>query len=314
MCSLAFLLCSGGNHVASNPSPTRISSAMWELWLKFKAFESKVKLGGIYADKPGYHNAREHLSSHDYSVEEVANDREGSAKLASAIDLTLPAAEMRKYSKRLDDAMKAKDGRLYINGEPIVREYIGTLDSRTVRCYMLTGGKAQGVGADSGPDSGRDRSHLGHIHISFIRKFAASADAIGRILSILKGETIADWQKATGGKPSGPPASSGGGSALPVDGVLGPKTISRWQRVMGTPVDGKISPNSELVKAVQRFLNAHGANPKLAVDGKGIAQNGKVTHTIRALQRYLGTPTDGKLDKPSDCIKALQRRLNTNRF
>jgi len=108
-----------------------------------------------------------------------------------------------------------------------------------------------------------------------------------------------------------PPAKP---SPLKVDGVLGSDTIRRWQQVMHTPVDGKISNPSDLVKAVQRLLNAHGAKPALVVDGKGIEQDGKVTHTIRALQKYLGTPTDGKLSKPSDCIKALQKRLNSNTF
>jgi peptidoglycan hydrolase-like protein with peptidoglycan-binding domain len=60
---------------------------------------------------------------------------------------------------------------------------------------MLTGGKPQGVGADSGPDSGRDKSHLWHIHISFIRKFAELWDAFERVLSILKGETYSAWAK-----------------------------------------------------------------------------------------------------------------------
>jgi lysozyme family protein len=32
--------------------------------------------------------------------------------------------------------------------------------------------------------------------------------------------------------------------------------------------------------------------------------------TIRALQRYLGTPADGVLSRESKAIKALQRRLN----
>ncbi|MFI6272802.1 M15 family metallopeptidase [Micromonospora zamorensis] len=43
-----------------------------------------------------------------------------------------------------------------------------------------------------------------------------------------------------------------------VDGKLGAATIRRWQQVMGTPVDGKISEVSSLVKAVQRLLRSKG--------------------------------------------------------
>jgi hypothetical protein len=102
---------------------------------------------------------------------------------------------------------------------------------------------------------------------------------------------------------------------LTVDGELGPNTIKRWQMVMGTGVDGKISPsNSDLVKAVQRRLKDT-VDSTIVVDGEGIAQDGKVTKTIGALQRYLKAPVDGKIDKPkSETVKALQRRLNEGRF
>jgi len=102
---------------------------------------------------------------------------------------------------------------------------------------------------------------------------------------------------------------------LDVDGELGPKTIKKWQQVMGTPADGKITPgNSELVRAVQRRLRAT-VNSNLSVDGDGIYQNGRYYKTVAALQTYLGTPVDGYLSSPkSEAVKALQRRLNENRF
>lgn len=42
---------------------------------------------------------------------------------------------------------------------------------------------------------------------------------------------------------------------LKVDGKLGPKTISELQRYLGTPVDGKISEVSPMVKELQKRLN-----------------------------------------------------------
>ena len=102
---------------------------------------------------------------------------------------------------------------------------------------------------------------------------------------------------------------------LEVDGELGPKTIRRWQQVMGTPVDGVIDPErSSLVAAVQAKLKAT-VDSALKVDGQGIYQNNKVYRTAFALQRYLKSPVDGRISAPtSQVIKALQRRLNDGKF
>lgn len=51
--------------------------------------------------------------------------------------------------------------------------------------------------------------------------------------------------------------TSDGNFELVVDGSLGSGTISRWQQVMGTPIDGVIDlENSSLIRADQRFLNS----------------------------------------------------------
>ncbi len=102
---------------------------------------------------------------------------------------------------------------------------------------------------------------------------------------------------------------------LLVDGKLGPRTIAKWQKVMGTPVDGVISfPKSMLVEAVQRKLKGT-VDHRLAVDGQGIVQNGQPYKTIGALQRYLKSPVDLRMSVPkSQVVMALQRRLNENRF
>lgn len=96
---------------------------------------------------------------------------------------------------------------------------------------------------------------------------------------------------------------------LAVDKELGPKTITRWQQIMHTPVDGKISkPKSDLIKAVQIRLNN-----QLHI---GLVEDGELgPRTIRGLQRYLGTPQDGVISTPkSEVVGALQRRLNEGWF
>jgi peptidoglycan hydrolase-like protein with peptidoglycan-binding domain len=86
---------------------------------------------------------------------------------------------------------------------------------------------------------------------------------------------------------------------LVVDGIAGPRTVARWQQVMGTVVDGVISRPSLLVRAVQRRV--------------GTPQDGLLGPvTWRAIQRRLGVPADG-IPGPIT-ITALQRRLNTGKF
>lgn len=106
---------------------------------------------------------------------------------------------------------------------------------------------------------------------------------------------------------------------LVTDGILGPKTITRWQQILHTPVDGVISHPSELVRAVQRKLNAAKCRDwqgkALVVDGLGIAQDGVKYRTTWALQEYLGSPRDGSISTPHSTVVAkLQARLNEGRF
>lgn len=107
-------------------------------------------------------------------------------------------------------------------------------------------------------------------------------------------------------------------SELLVDEELGSKTITRWQEVMGTSVDGQITDTgprgSELVRAVQTMLNDT-VGARLTVDGRGIRQDGRKYQTVEALQGYLGTARDGRLSTPkSEAVGALQRALNAGTF
>jgi hypothetical protein len=121
-----------------------------------------------------------------------------------------------------------------------------------------------------------------------------------------------DWSRISVAAPPLPPKPP---VLLEVDGVLGPLTIKKWQKVMHTPVDGVIDDkNSDLVIAVQQKLRAT-VDHTLGVTGTGIKQNGKKTKTVEALQRYLVVPVDKMIVRPkSNTVKALQRRLNQDRF
>lgn len=265
-------------------------------------------LAGIYADKPGYHNKRSNLPSTDYSVREFAIDRAGSSGLASAIDITSREAQggnyaiINKYSQRLLAAGKANDPRMFG-----WREFFGQTDKDgTVEGWDF----AKHVASTSG-----DKSHLWHIHLSEHRGYNTSVVNKDALMSVLKGESLAAYKAAGGKLLTTPPNNPAPAPAkLLVDGKLGESTIKRWQKIMGTPVDGVITKPSDLVKAVQRVLNTK-VHAGLVVDGDGIRQDGQVYNTARALQKYLGTPQDGRISTPvSDVVKALQTRLNGGHF
>jgi hypothetical protein len=279
--------------------------------------DGDLVLAGIYANKRGYHNKRRNLPISDYSVQ-LPPDKKGPDDKAAAIDITSRKAQrgdytvIKKYSQRLYKAGQNKDPRM-----AGWREFFGQTDDD---------GGVEGWDYAKGREStSADKTHLWHIHLSELRQFITSKTNKLALLSVLKGETLEEYLAAGGKlvidapapKPPAtpkPPAPKPPVWTLVVDGELGPKTIRRWQQVMGTTTDGKISDPSELVRAVQRHLNRKIA-AKLLVDGRGIAQDGKKYKTVAALQRYLRTEVDGIMSKPkSEVVKALQRRLNENRF
>ena len=170
----------------SNPNPTYISDEMWWLWQQLQAMEPDTQLGGIYANKPGYHNCRQNLPSYDYSVCDQPPDGGGPSNKACAIDWTFPEAHGGNYTRigtytdrLLASAMDADDPRL--NGW---REFYGQADADS---YVEGWDCRYGYAVTS------DSSHLWHIHISENRDQSTSRANKEALLSVLKGETLADW-------------------------------------------------------------------------------------------------------------------------
>lgn len=131
-------------------------------------------------------------------------------------------------------------------------------------------------------------------------------------------------------------SATGGGSAgsttsiddLDVDGKAGNKTIKRWQEVMGCKVcDGVISNQfvayKSILKGIMNNAIEYENNPrphysafiKAVQERIGATPDGWVgPKFVRKLQQYMGTGVDGQLWNPSECIKAVQRRLNDGWF
>lgn len=185
-----------GSVFAPAESPySHTSDALWTLWCVHDRTYSSAVLSGTWAPKPGYHGKRADLPSDDYSSgRDVRNDDYGPGDMTAGEDVSMNPSDMKTWTKRLKNAATSNDPRLKFNGEWILREFIGTLDGVTVYCWVFTGGVPLGVGADSGPDPGRDKSHLWHGHLSVIRKFLNHMAALQQIASIVSGETLDQWR------------------------------------------------------------------------------------------------------------------------
>ena len=111
-------------------------------------------------------------------------------------------------------------------------------------------------------------------------------------------------------------------SKLEVDGIWGEKTTKRAQQVYRVKADGIIS--NQLAAYKSRFPGILESTIKWEKTKKGgsalikamqievgVEDDGYLGQdTARAWQRYLGTPVDGRFDKPSSFIKAFQNWLN----
>jgi hypothetical protein len=173
--------------------------------------ESGTQNGGIYANKPGYHNTRAQNDSDNYSVRD-AEDQGGPSDKAAAYDWTFPEAQgfapasnpdfdaqpaeklvaaaadysgISKYAKRLlASGRDADDPRM--NGW---REFYGQADND---------GDVEGYDFRYNRDASSDDSHLWHIHLSEDRDKVTSLDNKKALLSVLRGETVEQWRNERG--------------------------------------------------------------------------------------------------------------------
>lgn len=223
------------------------------LWPGMHALEPKSQLGGIYANKRGYHNKRSNLPmsgySTDYSIDQFAVDREGPSDEPAAIDWTFPDAQagnyatIAKYSKRLLAAGMA--GRDVDPRTLYLREFFGNADLDL---------EVEGWDFAKARASSSDISHRWHAHLSIHRKYVNDVRAMRAILSILRGQTIGEWKEQ-----EQPVTMQTFTSHLPIlkqgmsDPVVanGTSYIRRAQRQLGVPADGDYGPaTAAAVKAL----------------------------------------------------------------
>lgn len=111
---------------------------------------------------------------------------------------------------------------------------------------------------------------------------------------------------------------------ITVDGVWGKTTTKKAQKVFGTKVDGIVSnqyskyktENPGLLSTTFEWESKPAKGGSLLIKEiqklVGVSADGYIgTSTIKAMQKYFGTPVDGKVSNPSEMVKAFQKWLNT---
>jgi len=176
-----------------NPNPGYITDEMWNLWLTVEGIIPGVRLGGIYAYKSGYHNtvnSNKKSWPNDYSIR-LALDLTQPDNKARAIDLTMDNRQMVLRTSLLQQsALDPVDSRLRC-----VREFYGTLNTTSV--YGLIKDNEEGPWRFASSDA----SHLWHIHISIFTTYVDVSAVLAGIVSVLSGQTYADWINS-GGPPT----------------------------------------------------------------------------------------------------------------
>ena len=180
--------------MAANPHPDHITAEMWWFIEQLQALEPKdtVFAGAWGRAKPGYHCDYWKLVNtpawrNDYSVR-LADDKVGGTSLeqfGAATDWTFRSAQagnfanIRKYGGRIAIAFANRDPRLK--------------GWREVLIQADNDKPPEGFDFVSWSTRTPDSTHEWHGHFSCLRKFLHTLSVFQAMLSILRGETLAQW-------------------------------------------------------------------------------------------------------------------------
>ncbi len=168
---------------------TKATAQLVQLGKDWKKVLPAAKLSGIVGDtahakRGGYHISRQdQVSSSNYSVVRP-DDKAGPDNAASAIDMTMTAADMKTVTSRLIKAYNntADPRRKYINA------FNGTTDGTNARRWDVYARTIKSATKD----------HLWHVHLEVRRRYCTSATAMKAILSIIKGESVEAYLRSIG--------------------------------------------------------------------------------------------------------------------
>lgn len=186
--------------VGANPNPAHITSEFWWFVGQIDLLSGSDSIhAGTWGVKPGYHCDAYNLWWHkdsaghydwrdDYSLQYADDKVVGTAleQYGAATDLTFASAQagnfatIRLYSDRIRAAWKARDPRLK--------------GWREVLCNASDGDSgADGYDFVSWTERTPDSTHKWHMHFSVLRKYLRQRVIFEAMLSILRGESLAQW-------------------------------------------------------------------------------------------------------------------------
>lgn len=157
-----------------------------------------AKFSGIVGDaahaaRGGYHIGRAFQSKTNYSVIR-ADDKGGPNNAAAAVDMNLGQADMVQLHVFLRGLFNAKDPRMkYINA------WNGWDGHDGAGRYDVVRHEVDAATSD----------HKWHMHLEVRRRYVEDMAAMRAILSMLKRESLADYQKSIAPKPAPAPAKPG---------------------------------------------------------------------------------------------------------
>lgn len=132
------------------------------------------------------------------------------------------------------------------------------------------------------------------------------------------------YEQMSGTTTSSSETTTSNSGTLDVDGWIGPKTVTRWQELLGTTADGYFSNQYQKYSsylsrisssAIKYYTSPSGSSKAVKAIQKivGATQDGYWgPKTVKALQAYVGTTQDGYLGP--NTAKAVQTKLNTGSF
>jgi hypothetical protein len=215
-----------------------------------KQYKSAV-LSGIVGDlahkaRGGYHISRQDQGSGNYSVTRP-DDKLGPSDRASAIDMTMSTADMKKCHVRLRDIWKnrAKDPRMkYINA------WNGWDGVGGAGRYDIVKGTVGTATAD----------HKWHIHLEIRRRYVNDMTAMKAILSMLKGESLATYQ-GTGSSTTPPPTNVKGDTNVSSADVITALKSTEGQKLVA---DAAVAALLRDGVVVNEYVGSKETNPSLA--------------------------------------------------
>lgn len=252
----------------TQPPNQHITDAEWWFWQEFRAFERSARLGGIYADKPGFHNTGNANAAKypgNYSIRDSVN-RTGPwwRTYASAIDLTFPDAQagdyrtIDKYTSRLMASSRSSaDPRLDL----VLFEFYGQDDNDK---------QVEGYNEYREEFVTSDPSHLWHLHLSFLRSKCGDFWGMWALLTVLMGQSVSAWSASL---PQPPVVHTGrmtdmfylqvkGSKAIYVSNGINTRAVpgdtGTYSDTVKPLVDGKWVPPVRTYDSLEDLLNAGG--------------------------------------------------------